>query len=116
MRCTAWPSLWRLPVVLLALFLAGCGPMMGQPQPQPMNLSGTLTRTQTSDGSPGTYYLSGMMGMNYMLDVSKVPSPDRYIGKPVAVTGTMDPTSSGSSMKIDVSKIEVMEGAPPPQR
>ena len=106
----------RVLVALIALMAVGCSPMMGgQPEQPDMNVTGTLTRTQTTDGSAGSYYLSGMMGMSYALDVSKVASPAQYLGKQVAVTGKMDTTSGGSATpKIIVSKIEIMEGAPPP--
>lgn len=105
----------RILLALLALMVAGCTPMMGgQPSQPDMNVTGTLTRTQATDGSASSYYLSSMMGMSYALDVSKVASPEQYLGKQVAVTGKMDQSGGSATPKIIVSKIEVMEGAPPP--
>lgn len=100
-------------IAAFALIAAGCtGPMTGAQQEPEMNVSGTLTRAQTSDGKPGTYYLSGMMGMNYQL-VNVPASAEPLIGKQVAVTGNMDSSgSSAGTMRIKVKKIEVLEGAP----
>ena len=115
MRCTFCFTSWRLLAIVLAASIAGCAPMMGQPPAQEMNMSGTLMRSQTADGSSGAYYLSAMMGMTYAIDVSKVPSPERFVGKQVAVTGTMDTSQGGAAMKIIATKIEAMEGAPMPK-
>ena len=98
---------------IATLLAAGCmGPMGPGAQEQEMTVSGTLTRAQTSDGKPGTYYLTGMMGMNYQL--ANVPATaEALIGKQVAVSGNMDSSAgAGGSMRIKVKGIEVLEGAP----